>query len=206
MFSIGGEERYRYMNEVDARATGKDDTYSLFRSRVYGDLWYKDIFRIYAEYLDAQSLFNDLAPRPIDQDHSDLLNFFFDLKLWEINGNPIYVRAGRQELLLYGSERLISPLDWANTRRTFEGVKTFYRSEDLDVDVFWVRPVVVSPGHFDSQDPGRNFYGAWGTYRPCKGQAIDAYYLYLDQTTPVAAASTGRRGYDVNAATLGIPL
>jgi hypothetical protein len=33
---------------------------------------------------------------------------------------PAYVRVGRQELL-YGSQRLISTLDWANTRRTFQG-------------------------------------------------------------------------------------
>src|SRR5262249_29251439 len=124
MFSIGGEERFRYMNEVDARLGTKNDTYELLRSRVYGDLWYKDVVRIYAEFLDAQSYNNDLALRPIDKDQSDFLNLFADIKLWEIDGNPIYARIGRQELL-YGSQRLISPLDWANTLRTFEGVKGF---------------------------------------------------------------------------------
>jgi hypothetical protein len=197
LLSLGGEERFRYMNEVDARLTGIDDTYYLLRSRVYGDLWYKDVFRVYVEYLDAQSWDNDLVPRPIDVDHSDLLNLFFDLKVFQLNDHPVYVRAGRQELL-YGSERLISPLDWANTRRTFEGVKAFYRGDKFDVDAFWVKPVVVSPGHFDAADANRNFAGLWTTYKPKKGTTVDFYYLYLDQTTPVVAASTGRRGFDVS--------
>jgi hypothetical protein len=197
LLSFGGEERLRYMNEVDARLTGKDDTYYLMRSRVYGDLWYRDVFRVYAEYLDAQSWDNDLVPRPIDQDRSDLLNLFVELKVAEINGAPAYVRVGRQELL-YGSERLISPLDWANTRRTFEGVKGYYHGDKFDLDAFWVRPVVPSPSHFDAADANRGFAGLWGTYRPQKGQAIDLYYLYLDQTTPVTVHPVGRGGYDVN--------
>ena len=197
LLSLGGEERFRYMNEVDARLTGRDDTFYLLRSRVYGDLWYKDIFRIYAEYLDAQSWDNDLAPRPIDVNHSDLLNLFAELKIWEINSNPVYVRVGRQELL-YGSERLISPLDWANTRRTFEGVKAYYHSDKFDVDAFWVRPVLVSPSHFDSAEANRQFAGVWGTYKPQKGRAIDLYYLYLDEDFPLVAHSTGRGGDNVS--------
>src|SRR5207302_1852289 len=146
----------------------------------YGDLWYKDVFRVYAEFLDAQSWDNDLVPRAIDVDHSDFLNLFVDLKVYEIDGNPLYVRAGRQELL-YGSERLISPLDWANTRRTFEGVKAFWHTEKWDVDAFWVEPVILNL--FDTHDfvdERQNFEGLWTTYRPCKGQSMDFYYLNLD--------------------------
>src|SRR5262249_22179708 len=40
MFSVGGEERIRYVNEMDSRLSGKDNVYELWRSRVYGDLWY----------------------------------------------------------------------------------------------------------------------------------------------------------------------
>ncbi|HMF12983.1 MAG TPA: alginate export family protein, partial [Gemmataceae bacterium] len=115
LLSIGGEERVRYMYEIDSRLTGKFNDYTLLRSRLYGDLWYKDWFRVYVEYLDAQSFGQDLAPLAIDIDRSDLLNAFVDLKVGELQDQPIYVRVGRQELL-YGSQRLVSPLDWANTR------------------------------------------------------------------------------------------
>ena len=47
-----------------------------------------------------------------DQNPADILNLFGEVKVLEQFGTPAYVRVGRQELL-YGSERLISPLDFA---------------------------------------------------------------------------------------------
>jgi Alginate export len=183
MFTTGGEVRVRYMDETDSRLTGKGNDYDLFRTRVYGDLWYRDQFRVYAEFLYADSGGQDLAPLGIDVNRSDLLNLFVDVKVGDIDGRPVYVRGGRQELL-YGSERLISPLDWANTRRTFQGVKAFYQGDKLDVDAFWVQPVAVSPNGFDSVDDKLNFTGVWATYRPQKGQTLDFYALNLDRSGP----------------------
>jgi hypothetical protein len=183
MFTTGGEIRTRLMNEVDSRLTAKDNNYDLFRTRVYGDLWYRDIVRVYAEFLYADSFYQDLEPSAIDINRSDLLNLFVDLKVGEIDGHPVYVRGGRQEML-YGSERLISPLDWANTRRTFQGVKTFYQGDKLDVDAFWVQPVTDHRNDFDSVDDKLNFTGIWATYRPQKGRYIDLYVLNLDRSQP----------------------
>jgi hypothetical protein len=202
MLSIGGEERYQLKNEIDGvngRLIFRDNRYDLLRTRVYGDLWYKDWIRVYVEYIDAQTYNQDLPPLAIDVNHSDLLNAFVDLKVGEIDGHPVYARVGRQELL-YGSQRLVSPLDWANTQRTFEGAKVFWHSDKLDVDGFWVRPVVVSPGHFDAADANRQFAGAYLTYRPVKGQSVEGYYFYLDSDLPVAFGATrgGRAGYDLN--------
>jgi hypothetical protein len=179
MLSVGGEERIRQMNEVNGRLTGKNDNYQLLRSRVYADLWYEDKVRVYVEYIDAQIYNQNLPPRPIDVNKSDLLNAFADVKVCTICDEPVYVRGGRQELC-FGSQRLISPLDWANTLRTFEGVQMFRYSEKLDTSVFWVQPVIIDPVRFDSVDDKQNFSGAWFTYRPVKGQAADLYYLNLD--------------------------
>lgn len=194
LLSFGGEFRYRHMHELSSRLSGLDNEYGLMRNRLYGDLWYTDIFRIYAEYIDAQSIDQELAPLVIDQNHSDLLNLFAEAKLFDINDRGAYVRVGRQELL-YGSQRLISPLDWATTRRTFEGIKTYWHGEKWDVDAFWVRPVNIFTGRFDAADPKRDLIGLWTTHRPKKGQAIDMYYLFLEQNAAVAAAvPAGRRG------------
>ncbi len=201
LLSFGGEERLRAVNETDSRLSGRDNNYQLLRTRVYGDLWYKDRFRVYAEFIDAQSYNQNLPPLAIDVNHSDLLNLFGELKLFEINDNPVYFRAGRQELL-YGSQRLISPLDWANTRRTFQGYKVYYHSEKLDVDAFWVQPIIIDPHHFDSPDDGQQFAGNWITYRPRKGQAVDLYYLYLDNTRPVATGFGNAHG-GFNVSTFG---
>jgi hypothetical protein len=201
MFSTGGEFRDRYMNEVDARLTGKNNTYDLIRTRVYGDLWYQNCFRIYVEFLDAHTSPQSLVPLPIDQDRADMLNFFVDVRVCEIDGHPVYLRGGRQELL-QGSQRLISPLDWANTQRTFEGVRGMYLGENFDVDLFWVQPVIPDPGHFDSVDHRVNFSGLWTTYRPKKGTTFDLYLLDLDNYNAIAPG-TDLRKRSFNVATVG---
>src|SRR5439155_21096722 len=125
--------------------------------------------------------FNDLPPLRTDVDRGDLLNAFVEMRTIDIGDDPLYVRIGRQELL-YGSQRLISTLDWANTRRTFQGAKAYWHSEKLDVDAFCVQPVAVSPSRFDSVDNNQIFAGLWTKFKPSKDHTIDAYYLFLDNT------------------------
>jgi hypothetical protein len=201
LLSTGGSFWTRYMNETNSRLLDTDNEYTLTRLRVYGDLWYRDFFRFYIEYLDANSGNEELAPLVIDENRSDLLNIFGDLKLGEINGKGAYLRGGRQELL-YGSQRLLSTLDWANTRRTFEGVKAFWHGEQWDVDAFWVEPVVPDPKNFDHGDEERSFTGLWLTHRPQKGHFLDLYYLNLDQQANVALGRGGVPG-DFNVSTIG---
>jgi hypothetical protein len=199
LFSIGGEERVQIKNEIDSRLTARDNDYQLLRSRIYGDLWYRDIFRVYVEFLDARSYNEDLPPLAIDVNKTDLLNAFVDVKVGEVDGHPVYVRVGRQELL-YGSQRLVSPLDWANTRRTFEGAKLFYRSEKLDIDAFYTYPNNVSPSHYDAPNWNEKFAGIFATYKPAKNRSFDAYYFYLDYDLkePIGLTNGGRYGRDSN--------
>jgi hypothetical protein len=128
LFSTGGEIRFRQLNEVDSRLRGRDNNYQLLRTRVYGDLWFQDKVRVFVEFIDAQTFNQNLPPLGIDVNHSDLQNAFVDLKVGELRDHPIYLRYGRQELY-YGSQRLVSALDWANTRRTFQGGKAFWHGD-----------------------------------------------------------------------------
>jgi hypothetical protein len=195
LLSIGGEERVRYQHEEAGylRFFNGDNDYTLLRSRVYTDLWFRDIFRVYAEFYDARVSGEDLPPNPTDVNHSDFLNLLAELKIFELQDHPGYVRVGRQELL-YGSQRLISPLDWANTRRTFQGVKAYWHGDCWDVDAFWVQPVIVNSTHFDTPDSGREFMGVWTTYRPRKGTTLDTYFLHFDNSRPANSAPLGGRG------------
>jgi len=192
LFGTGGEFTYRLSNEINSRGTGKDNRYDLTRVRLFGDLWYRDLFRIYIEGISAQSFNQDLKPLPIDRDYLDLLNLFIDLKIFQEDGGvPWYLRGGRQQLA-FGSQRLISPLVWVNTMRTFEGVRGFRHGEKFDADLFWVQPVIPNATRFDSVDRGQNFAGAWTTYRPNKDTTWDLYYLFLDNNnkykiTPTSA-------------------
>jgi hypothetical protein len=183
VFNTGGEYRNRYMQEDNSRLApgGPTNDYDLQRTRVYADLWYRDWFRAYVEFLSAQTFGQTLAPLAIDYDPYDFLNLFIDLKIPGTGDHPAYFRVGRQEMLL-GSQRLISPLDWANTRRSFEGVRAFRQGDKFDVDLFWVRPDIRTPasGGMAFRDENQDFAGAWVTYHPQKGQFVDAYYLFLD--------------------------
>jgi len=181
LFGTGGQAWWRHMHEFSSRFTGKTNDYDLFRARVYGDLWYHDRFRIYAELISAHTANQNLTPLRIDENRADMQNLFIDIKIGEVDGRPVYVRAGRQELL-FGSQQLISPSDWANTRRTFQGVRGFWSNDKFDLDLFWVQPVIPNNSGWSSIDHRQNFYGAWLTYRPQKKQAVDLYYLFLDNT------------------------
>lgn len=184
LFSTGGDLRFRYMDETNARLSGKNQEYNQLRARVYGDVWYQDRFRVFVEGIYAGSYGLELPRLPIDATDVDFLNLFLDVKVAELGGKPVYARVGRQELL-FGSQRLVSPLEWANTRRTFQGARLFRTSETLDVDLFWAQPVIPNATSLDSVDNNVNFAGAWATWKPKKGTFFDLYYLMFDNTKPV---------------------
>lgn len=198
LFSTGGEIRYRYNHEVNSQLTGRTNNYDLIRTRIYGDVWFEDIYRLYGEFLYGEILNNELPPLPRDVNRGDILNLFFDLKLCECAGNPVYFRFGQQELF-YGSQRLLSPNDWGNNRNRFQAAKLFYRSEKWDADLFGGRPVRVEYNNLDPGDANRWFTGAWLTHKPKKGTFLDFYYLNLDDETPgVAAGRFKTGGFNLN--------
>jgi hypothetical protein len=175
---LGGQYRARYHGERNMRGlglTGVDDDFLLHRTRLFANARYSDWFRFYGEFIDAESNYENFPPRIIEVNRADMLNLFADAKLMEAGGD-LWFRIGRQELL-YGSERLISPLDWANTRRTFEGFKFFWQGPDWNLDFFATRPVIVDPTHFDSANYDQEFFGAWATYKAIEGQTFDAFAI-----------------------------
>ena len=197
--SVGGEVRHRYMNENNRlRApfgnSGARSTYDLVRWRQYFDLKHSDWVRVYIEMIDASSTGNDLPITGIDVNRWDLQNAFVDLKVLERDDKPVWLRAGRQELL-FGSQRLVSPLDWANTRRNWEGLRINSPGTTWDLDAWLVNPVNsgtfgtaggTGPGlgvnkndhEFDQAQKDILFGGAWGTYKGIKDHTIDTFFLY----------------------------
>lgn len=180
VLDIGGQYRARHHSERNFRGfglTGVDDDFLLHRTRLYANGQFGDRVRIYAEYIDAESNYENFAPRAIEVNRSDMQNLFADVKLADLDGGDLWARVGRQELL-YGSQRLVSPLDWANTRRNFDGVNVFYRGTDWNVDGFMTHPIIADPRNFDSYDENQDFSGAFATYKGSKDQTVDVYYLH----------------------------
>jgi hypothetical protein len=176
---MGGQYRARYQGERNFRGfglTGVDDDFLLHRTRLFMNAKYGDNLRFYGEYLDAESNYENFPSRAIEVNRSDMLNLFGDWKFFEGPQGDLTFRMGRQELL-YGNQRLISPLDWANTRRTFDGAKFLWVGEDWNIDAFYTRPVTVNPKQFDSGDYEQEFFGTYATYKAIKDHTFDLYYL-----------------------------
>ncbi|HEY2910300.1 MAG TPA: alginate export family protein [Gemmataceae bacterium] len=205
-FTTGGEFRYRFMNEINSngRTSGATDAFNMFRERVYGDLWIGDRLRFFVEGYSADVTARSISPLSTDIDRGDFLNLFADVRLFQFGekDNPVYFRAGRQELV-YGSQRLISALDWVNARRTFDGFKMFTRTEKWDFDLFGVRPVVPNATNLDASDHNQFFSGAWFTYRNAPNQNVDLYYLDLNNSNHTAASGNGGVPGGYNVSTFG---
>jgi len=183
---IGGQLRLRYHGELGmgregaagtARFQDTDNDFLLTRLRLYSNWKLNDRVRVFAEgiYADATDDGGDYFPRNIDENRGDFLNLFIDLKLTD----NLTARLGRQELL-YGTERVLSPLDWANTRRTFDGARLLYREGDWAVDNFFTYFVPVDVDDFDESGDNQAFYGSYATYSGYENFNVDAYYLGYD--------------------------
>ncbi|MEQ9071517.1 MAG: alginate export family protein, partial [Gimesia chilikensis] len=201
--SVGGELRHRWMHEQNRlRPGGPVNTdYNLWRWRQYFDLHISDFARVYFEGIDASIFDNDLPPTPIDINRWNVQNAFVDVKLHEWDGAPGWFRYGRQEML-YGSQHLISPLDWSNTRRNFEGFKYFHHTDSVHFDAFITNPVNAAAGNQplsrydngrDKPDTSVTFSGIYMTFLDAGPELIDLYYLWLRDETNTPNRPDGSR-------------
>lgn len=201
--STGGEIRHRYMNEDNRLRPGgpiQSDNH-LIRWRQYVDVKAGDRLRFYVEGIEADSFGGEAPVQQIDVNRWDLQNYFVDGKLFENDWGTHTARYGRQELL-FGRQRLVSPLDWANTRRNFQGVRYMVKGDDYKLDLFSVNPVNSATGYqpvaqydsqFDQPNRGVQFSGGYFTYTGIKNTIIDSYYMYQNTQVDVVNRPDGSR-------------
>lgn len=177
---IGGQERLRWQSENNktfGNALPRGNDFWLNRLLVHADLRSDTGWRLYVEAIDAR--IQGMERRPIggDRNHADIRNAFFQYDMGDTS-----VRVGRTDLK-YGAQRLVSPLDWANTRRTFEGAVLTQDLDDLTFDAFITKPVVVDFNDFDHDDDSLYFSGVYGTWMIDETDGVDLYALALNETT-----------------------
>ncbi len=194
--SLGGQVRYRYEYFEDANwGAGPQDGsgYHLLRIMPHADLHIGPNLRFFVQ--GKSSLEDDRAggPRPIDEDKLDLQQAFVDLRIPFEGTDSLTLRAGRQDLI-YGAQRLISPLDWANTRRTFQGFKGSLSLQQHMIDAFWVRPIIVDDSSFNNDDNDTDFAGIYDTILlpnliEKANSRWELYFLFLDRDNSSAFAT-----------------
>tara|TARA_R110002072_G_scaffold155657_2_gene306049 strand:+ start:84039 stop:85817 length:1779 start_codon:yes stop_codon:yes gene_type:complete len=198
--SVAGELRYRYMDEEGRLRPGgaARTTYDLWRFTPSIELKQGDAFTAFVQAIDA-SIFNEELPiTGIDENRSDLLQFYADFKIAEGEDGTLRGRVGRQ-FLQYGSQHLVSPLGWSNTFRNFEGVKLYYTSDDWNIDAFATRPVngaagnIFRPTSADHPDASRFFSGVYTTWKGTENQTLDLYWLWSNEDNDNGAVIDGDR-------------
>jgi hypothetical protein len=183
----------------------QDDTYFLGRILFGTDLRLGDHFRVYVEARSSLSTERDLpgGRRPIDADDLGLQNAFLDVILPLGEDSRLMARGGRQELL-FGKQRLVSPLDWANTQRTFDGARAIVDANGLEVQGYWARKVNVRKSDFNKSDGGMDFFGVYATDSQVAGSlGYDVYWLGLVRDSATFNGTSGKENRHTFGARVG---
>ncbi|MEE8349802.1 MAG: alginate export family protein [Acidobacteriota bacterium] len=194
--SLGGQGRTRFegWNDFGFGGSGsRSDGFGLLRLRVHGDLVLGPYFRVFVEGKSALSTNRDLPGglRTLDVDNADLQNVFVDLRIPFEKGSAT-LRFGRQELQ-FGRQRLISPLNWSNTRpRMFDGFRGSLKLGGWRLDGFHTKFVRVRKYAFNRNNSGTEFSGLYLTGRPGNKLAADVYWIHLDRERSVWNGVSGQ--------------
>ena len=197
--SFGGQWRTRFELWSSFNFGGvpagddENDTLLLNRFLYHADLHFGPNVRVFVEGKSAFAYDHELPParETLDIDELALQNGFVDLRL-PLDDASITFRGGRQELL-FGKQRLVSPLDWANTRRTFDGFSAIIKAGEWSVTPFFTHPVMVDKYGYNEPDGSTKFYGVYGAgkmpgYAP---MALDLYWLALEKPTATFNGTSG---------------
>ena len=154
-------------------------------TRVLGsaDLHAGSHLRIYAQGKSSLATSRALAGgrRASDVDELDVHQLYAELRSAPLGagGGLLTIKGGRFEMG-FGRERLVSALDWANTKRNFDGVSTSYAAKAGTLTAFWTRPVVVRKYQRDRRDSTTALFGLYSTAQPAR-LAIGADLYWIGQ-------------------------
>lgn len=184
--TLGGElrEKYGHYDQpfFGLRRRAAED-YLFHRLLLNADLHLGSNLRSFLQLGDAVQAGRGNLRVSSDVDRLDIQQAFVDIVLPGESSGSATLRAGRQEMN-FGSQRLVALRDSANVRRSFDGVRSFYREGGMRIDAFLTRPVQEKSGHFDDQPNRSQLFG--GVYAvlpvaPLPGLTADLYYLGLDR-------------------------
>jgi hypothetical protein len=199
--------RYEYRDDDLRRPIGVVDQPILPRTRFYlGVNEIIDPFRFAVEIEDARR-YNSVFPRDIrDVNQMAFVQAYGELHFANALGinRPARLQAGRLAFE-YLDRRLIARNDWRNTTGNFQGYRLLLgqESNDWNLDVLALHPVLLSMSGPDRPDASRRFYGVIGNWRRWSEiVTLQPYHLVLEQRPGEDRArrrihTTGLRGYGI---------
>jgi hypothetical protein len=179
---VNFEFRWQARGEDNRRLTGEQNNFNLFRERIGINTWYADRVRMYWEVYFADASEQTVPPVFFDNDHGDVNNAFGEYRILRNEGDDGWwsARYGWREELLFGNQRMVSPLDWANVRRTFDLIPhLLYRGKSWSFDAFWSRPNIIYARSLNQPNYNQQFFGTYLTYKGAPNRLYDFYYLGL---------------------------
>ena len=203
--TLSGEARYRLENRRGlGYLEGNDDNYSLVRTRLNIGVEATPWLRFFVQGQDSRApgIRTSESGNGLFRDPLDLRQAYIQIGVKE--DGPVRLTLGRQ-LLSYGPQRLIGPLDWTNTARTFDAVKAEVKPhKDVKLDFFSASVVQNDPHRrVDLSAEGNNLHGFYGSIqRAVPKSTIESYLLW--RTSPFVQGE-GLRG-DLDRYTVGFRL
>ncbi len=180
------ENNFDFDDSVDSLT---DDSWSLNRVRVGMKLTATPFVSIYLQGQDTREWGSD-RPNIIGlmgaegDDAFDLRQGYIEL------GNAKQGFSGKigRQIFLYGDERLVGPLDWANQGRTFDAVRMRYAEDKWWVEAFASSVVRFQDGTFNDSDwlddapRDQTFSGVYFSTTALGKQTTDFYVFHLDES------------------------
>ena len=199
---LGGQVRirseYRTVKNYGA-GVDDDEDFVLQRTRLHVDADVLDDVRVFVQLQDSRTWGEETNPLG-DLEGVDIHQAFVDFK--KVFDRVWTFRVGRQELL-YGDQRLVSPLDWSAIGRSFDGVRTWYEGEGWQLDLFVMNIDENSLPTGGKSDDDRIFDGLYFHYTGLEKHEIDAYIFHRAFSDGTFTSEGGAAG-DLEDATFGI--
>jgi hypothetical protein len=126
-----------------------------------------------------------------DDKNFDLHQGFVEVR--NLLGEPLSFKAGRMELS-YGDQRLVSPLDWSNITRAWDGAKIRYAPQNFWIEGFYtvirdplsptpagaIPPLTNAPLAATGAAHDQDFMGVYFSYVGVANHEFDAYGFFRE--------------------------
>ena len=143
--------------KFDGGRPGNDEDYLLSRFR-FGLTWepadwVDGIVELQDARIHGERAISETRTPNIFADQLDIHQAYLDVAPPASGPVRASVRIGRQKLV-YGAQRMVSPLEWVNTARVFDGVRVGVAAgPGRKIDAFATRLVPVAPTGFNDHGP-----------------------------------------------------